>query len=177
MTAEPDSNDDSANARPRQGLAVWIATGAGVGFIGKAPGTFGAIWGLPLAFALSYLPWPVTAAVIIVLAAVGVPLCTAAARQLGRKDPGQIVWDEIVSVPMTFFLVPTACWFDPVTVALGFALNRVFDISKAPPGRQLERLPDGLGIMADDWAAGVYSCLALHVLVWLNVLPVVVQGA
>ncbi len=45
---------------------------------------------------------------------------------------------------------------------VGFALHRLFDISKVPPARQLEQLPEGLGIMADDWAAGVYSCLALH---------------
>jgi phosphatidylglycerophosphatase A len=49
---------------------------------------------------------------------------------------------------------------------VGFALHRFFDIAKVPPARQLERLPEGLGIMADDWAAGVYSSLTLHAILW-----------
>ena len=43
----------------------------------------------------------------------------------------------------------------------GFLLHRLFDITKPPPARQLERLPDGLGVMADDVMASVYACLAL----------------
>ena len=71
--------------------------------------------------------------------------------------------DEIASLPITFFLVP----IDSVGVAAaGFALHRLFDISKPPPIRQIERLPAGLGVMADDWMAGVYSCVALHALLW-----------
>jgi phosphatidylglycerophosphatase A len=106
------------------------------------------------------------AAVIAAVCAAGIPLCTAAARRLGgRKDPGSIVFDEIASLPITFFLVPLD---RPATVIAGFLLHRVFDILKPQPARALERLPDGLGIMADDWIAGLYSSLALHLLVWLN---------
>ena len=50
----------------------------------------------------------------------------------------------------------------------GFVLIRIFDIAKPPPVKQLEKLPDGLGVMADDWAAGVYACGALHLLLWLT---------
>ncbi|HEV3004666.1 MAG TPA: phosphatidylglycerophosphatase A, partial [Pirellulales bacterium] len=49
-------------------------------------------------------------------------------------------------------------------VAAGFVLHRLFDITKPPPARALERLPSGLGIMADDWIAGMYANLTLHVL-------------
>jgi len=52
----------------------------------------------------------------------------------------------------------------------GFILHRVFDISKVPPARQIEKLPDGTGIMLDDVVAGVYSCLALHLLLRLEFL-------
>jgi phosphatidylglycerophosphatase A len=44
---------------------------------------------------------------------------------------------------------------------LGFILFRVFDIWKPFPARQAESLPGGLGIMADDWIAGVYAALGL----------------
>jgi phosphatidylglycerophosphatase A len=142
-------------------LAERLATGLGVGFLPFGSGTAGAaVWGVPLALAVDHLPASFRAVLIVVLALVGVPLCTLAARRLSRgKDPSAIVLDEIISVPMTFFLVPLD---GLVVLAVGFGLNRVVDILKPPPARALERLPEGFGIMADDWIAGLYSCLALH---------------
>jgi phosphatidylglycerophosphatase A len=99
----------------------------------------------------------------------GVPICTAAARRMGgRKDPGSIVLDEIASMPIVFFFVPAAVVGKWPILAVGFVLHRIFDISKPPPARQLERLPTGLGIMADDWAAAAYACLVLHFLHWFG---------
>jgi len=148
--------------------AVFLATGFWAGRMPVAPGTFGALWGLPLAWAISLISseW-IQALVIVAICAAGVPICTAAARRMGgKKDPGAIVLDEIASLPITFFLVPHEAWRQPLIVLIGFALHRLFDITKIPPARQLERLPTGLGIMADDWAAGVYSCLVLHAILW-----------
>jgi phosphatidylglycerophosphatase A len=120
-----------------------------------------------LAWGISYLPgfvWQVVAIVAVNL--VGIPLCTAAGRVLGgQKDNQAIVWDEMASMPIVFLLVPLESW--PIGVA-GFALHRLFDITKPPPARQLERLPDGLGVMADDWAAAAYACLVLGALKWLT---------
>jgi phosphatidylglycerophosphatase A len=150
----------------RKGPAVWLATGGWLGFFPYAPGTVGSLWGLPVAWGVGQLEWWGQALVIVLLGLAGVPLCTAAARKLGLKDPGCIVVDEIASFPITFFLVPMT---GPQVIVAGFVLNRVFDITKPPPARQLERLPQGLGIMADDWAAGVYSNLLLHLLGWAGV--------
>ena len=97
----------------------------------------------------------------------GVPICTSAAKQLGRKDPKEVVWDEIVTVPITFLWVPIGLMSRPEILLIGFVLHRIFDITKPPPVHNLERLPDGAGIVADDVAAGIYSCLALHALLWL----------
>jgi len=152
--------------------AVILATGLWLGRILVAPGTFGTILGLPLAWAISLLPavW-LQALAVVVICALGVPICTIAARLLGgAKDPQQIVLDEIAAVPITFFLVPHDTLIRPLVLLLGFALFRLFDITKPPPARQLERLRTGLGIMADDWAAGVYACLALHVIMWSGLL-------
>ena len=103
--------------------------------------------------------------VIVILNLVGIPLSTRAGNDLGgTKDNQAIVWDEIVTVPMVFVIVPLTDWWSGVA---GFVLIRLFDIWKPPPARQLERLPNGLGIMADDWVAGTYACLALALLYWL----------
>ena len=61
----------------------------------------------------------------------------------------------------------TLLWvpFTPVTAALGFLAFRVMDVVKPYPARQLEALPGGWGIMADDVMAGVYANLLLQVLV------------
>jgi phosphatidylglycerophosphatase A len=56
------------------------------------------------------------------------------------------------------------------TSLLGFILFRAFDIWKPFPARQLEHLPGGWGIMADDWMAGIYAALVLHVALHFRVL-------
>lgn len=149
--------------------AVWLATCLGVGLWAPAPGTAGAVWGSLLAWGISYLPglaWQVVAIVTVNL--VGIPLCTAAGRALGgQKDNQAIVWDEMASMPIVFLLVPLNGW---VVGLVGFGLHRLLDITKPPPARQLERLPDGLGVMADDWMAAAYACVALWLLVRLDVL-------
>jgi len=159
---EPPSREPRTENRELS-LCIAIATGFGLGRFPVAPGTIGALGGIPLAWAVGQLPhWIAQVGVIAVVCAVGVPICTRAARALGGgKDPGAIVFDEIASLPITFFVAPLGSWR---VVVAGFLLHRVFDILKPPPARQLERLPEGLGIMADDWMAGVYSCLALHLL-------------
>ena len=77
------------------------------------------------------------------------------ARLVGRKDPGIVVVDEVVGQWVTLAALP----FTPVTAALGFLLFRVMDVVKPWPARDLERLPGGWGIMADDVMAGVYAHL------------------
>jgi phosphatidylglycerophosphatase A len=118
-----------------------------------------------VAWAISLLPgalWQIAAILLFNLA--GIPLCTAAGKALGgKKDNQAIIWDEIMSLPIVFLLVPLTNW--KIAVA-GFALHRLFDITKPPPARQLEHLPEGLGVMADDWVAALYAALALYLLIW-----------
>lgn len=151
-----------------QCVAMWIATGLGIGLIAPAPGTVGAaVWGLPLAWAVGQLPGAGSqVAVILACLAVGVPLTTAANRALGvEKDNQAIIWDEIASMPIVFLLVPLTNWKIAI---LGFALHRLFDITKPPPARQLEWLPAGWGVMADDLMAAIYACAAMGALAWLD---------
>src|SRR5262245_1449511 len=142
----PDASQSSSSPGTR--LIVWLATGFGVGRWFPAPGTAGAAMGVPLAWVIGWLPrLELQILAVAALNAIGVALCTAAGRALGgEKDNQAIIWDEITSLPIVFWIVPFSGW---ILGLMAFGLHRVFDISKLPPARQLERLPDGLGVMAD----------------------------
>src|SRR5688500_8523134 len=91
MNASDSPSPTPVLRRPwRYGPAVWLATGFWVGFCPVAPGTVGTLLGLPLAWGLSFLHVGVQVAVLTMLSLAGIPLCTAAARELGLKDPGSI---------------------------------------------------------------------------------------
>lgn len=153
--------------KPPGRFAVWLATGWGVGLVTPAPGTIGGLWGLPLSWAVLQLPSVGGQFFVIVLIGIAsVAVCGTAARVLGgSKDPQSIVLDEIAALPIVYLGVPmtgAAVW------VAGWLLFRLFDITKPPPTRQFEKLPGGLGIMADDWVAAVEACVALHILVALD---------
>ncbi len=141
-----------------------LATGLGSGHSPVAPGTAGSVVGLLLFWPLASLPVWAQLAACAALFVVGALASTLVARDLGRKDPGLIVVDEVVGMWVTLIAVP----FVPLTIVLGFLLFRLMDIVKPWPARSLEGLPDGWGVMADDVAAAVYAHLALRValLVW-----------
>ena len=95
---------------------------------------------------------------IAVLFAIGAWSGGAAERHFGRTDPSQIVIDEVVGMWVTLFLNPVG-W--PGAVG-AFLLFRLADIIKPFPADRLERLPGGLGVMADDAMAAVYANLVLR---------------
>ncbi len=161
MTVPPAPTSSPSWAAP----AVVAATVLGVGRVPFAPGTFGALVGLPLSLGTGWLATrfaagvptvAIEAAIIAGMAVVGIPICTRAASLLGRKDPGAIVLDELVSMPMALLVVSPEAR-TPAVLLLAFVILRVFDITKPFPCRQLERLPAGLGIMADDWGAAAWT--------------------
>lgn len=125
-----------------------------------APGTFGSLVGLPVAYAISKLSWSWAIAAVIVLTVIAVWSAGDAARQLGAKDPGCIVIDEIAGMTVALLGMP----FNMITVALGFVLFRAFDIVKPPPVRQLDRnIGGGWGIVLDDIAAGIMANIVLRI--------------
>ncbi len=152
-------------SRLTNGLVLLLATGGGVGYSPRAPGTIGSLWGLVLVggmqtAGLGGIGW---AAVTLLVALGGVPLCAKAANLIGRKDPGCVVWDEIAAFPIVFAVTP----LNEITAPLGFLLFRLFDIAKPWPIRRFERLPGGWGIMADDLVAGLFAATGLWLVVRL----------
>ena len=160
--------DSSHSHSLSEKFSLAIATGAGFGYSPIAPGTVGAVWGIPLAWLTMQIPSiGLRAAMLVALYGIGIPICTSAARLLGKKDPGEVVWDEIATVPIVFLFVEPRLASRPEILLLGFILHRVFDISKLPPIRRLESLPEGLGIMTDDVVAAVYGCIVMHLTLWM----------
>lgn len=151
-----------------QRLTYVLAVGFGLGLAPAAPGTFGSLLGPPLVWLVQNcgIPLPGQTAVAVVLILLGAPICRIGAEVLGKKDPGAVVYDEIVSFFLVFAAVPVT-W---LTALLGFGLFRLFDITKPWPARQFESLPAGWGIMADDLVAGLYAG-ALLTPIWFWVLP------
>jgi len=165
--SRPEPSRPDAAVRSGGGPILWLATGLGVGFLPKSPGTFGALLGVPLAVAIGQITSLAgQAALILALSALGVWICTRVARDWGVEDPQFVVWDELATVPVVFFGLSADQMSRPDILLAGFLLHRLFDITKPPPARQAERLPEGWGIMADDWVAAVMGCGVLHGLMY-----------
>jgi phosphatidylglycerophosphatase A len=162
------SEQEPSGGTPWFDPAVFVATCGGLGRIPFAPGTFGAALGVAASVALasSGISPEAEAALVIAVNLVGVPICTAAARRLGRgEDPGAINYDEMASAMLGLLVVPAAARASlPAALpllAVAFLLHRVFDVAKPFPCRQLEHLPEGLGIMADDAGAALWMAVIL----------------
>lgn len=142
-----------------------FASGFGLGWIPWAPGTFGSLLGLPLAWWLLGLTRSSQVAVVAFLLIVAVPICHVAALMLNGSDPAQIVADEFMAFPLALLGLSAAR--TPWGMALAFALFRLFDTTKPPPITWVETLDGGLGIALDDAVAALLSWLVLAALLTL----------
>ncbi len=147
--------------------AVFLATGFYIGRIPLAPGTFGSLAGLPLCFLLAEIQMAAAIVAILLFIALATWIAGAAGRALGHPDPGCIVIDEIAGMMITLMGLP----FKPTTVAAGFILFRILDIVKPYPIRVLDqRLPGGVGIVADDVIAGIFANFVLRILIYISII-------
>jgi len=133
------------------------------GFLGSspvAPGTFGTLGGVAIAWALAtsenYLLWILAISAGLYL--VGRALAPWAEQHAGGHDPGFFVIDEVIGYLLTVAWVAGP---STLTLVVGFAAFRFFDILKPPPIRRLERIGGGDGILLDDVMAGIYGFLVL----------------
>jgi phosphatidylglycerophosphatase A len=147
-----------------QKILVLLSTGFGLGLSRFAPGTVGSIPGMLIAFAINAnLPQPwLQAAIAAVLAVVCIPICDAGEKHFGTKDPHPVVADEYLTFPLCVIGLPPVPWI----FAVAFVTNRIMDILKPFPARQLQRLPGGLGITIDDVFSSLYSLAANWAIYW-----------
>jgi phosphatidylglycerophosphatase A len=150
---------------PRKNAGAFtIATWFGCGYAPLAPGTAGSLAGLLIAMALYYWGGYGRGALLLLTALLLAPGIWAAgvvAKQTNKHDPQIVVVDEVLGQWIT--LAGAAAFNWKVWLA-AFVLFRLLDMWKPAPARQLERLPGGWGIVADDVMAGLYGALAIFVL-------------
>lgn len=146
-------------------LALELATVLSVGRLPWAPGTFGTLAAVPLVVVVQWGGVAVEWLVFGVVCLVGTWSAEVACRVLGRKDPSQVVIDEVAGFLLTMLAAPSG-W---IWMGIGFCLFRLFDIFKPWPVNWVERLPGGWGVMADDLAAGVYAGLVINLIarIWV----------
>lgn len=161
---------------------LWIAQGFGSGWVPKGPGTAGSVVGLAWAYALVSAGRAEFFWGAMLAAALGaVWVCGRAERILGAHDPGSVVLDEIVAIPFCLIgplmTAPAGTPWGATVAAwawwnwgLVFVLFRVFDIAKPWPVRQVQNLPRGWGVVADDLlAAGWVNVVWLGLAWWRGV--------
>jgi phosphatidylglycerophosphatase A len=140
-----------------------ISTWFGCGYAPIAPGTAGSLAAILIAWLLvTYAGWQPLWFGALALAATAPAIWAAGvtAEALSLNDPGVVVVDEVVG---QWLALAGARPLNVKSWIGAFLLFRLFDIWKPVPARQLEKLPGGVGIVADDLMAGVYAALVLSV--------------
>ena len=143
--------------------AHFFGLGFGSGLAPKAPGTFGAIVGLPLFWLISGYTLNIQLTVISVLFIIGIYICDKTGKALGVADHVAIVWDEIVAMMLVLAFAP----FTWLGWLAAFLLFRLFDIWKPYPICYFDaKLKNGFGVMFDDLLAAIYAILSLKFIIW-----------
>jgi len=143
-------------------LPIVLATWFGIGYLPKAPGTWGSLAALPFAWLILTAGGQNLLFVsILITFVIGWWASEVYIQREGGKDPGPVVIDEVVGQWLTLSVVTP----DLIIYGLGFLLFRIFDVFKPwPIGLADRRIDGGFGIMIDDVLAGVYAAASLYLI-------------
>ena len=143
----------------KQTFARWLALLGPAGLVPIAPATAGSAlvtivgWFLP---SVPLLPW---FGLLVVGTLIAVWAAGEAEAELGH-DAKPICIDEAVGQTIALLYVPHTI----AAFATAFVLFRIFDVLKPLGARQIQDLPGGWGVVADDVIAGIVACAAFHAL-------------
>ena len=139
-----------------------LGTFFGIGFSKFAPGTAASVVACLLIYFLN-LPIEFSIPIIVILFFVGIQNANVLEKKY-EKDASCIVIDEVVGMWISVLWIP----YDWRYFLAALILFRIFDISKILFVNKMEKLKGGLGVMADDVLAGIYSNLLIQVFIWYN---------
>lgn len=164
---------------PTTSFQLALLTGLGLGRSPLGPGTAGSL--LPIAVALLLVAvigphWSVNGSIAL-LGVLGAIVCLRfgelGERHFGRKDPSQVVADEVAGQAIPLLFLPWQAIHEPgawqrnlLLAGTAFVTFRLFDIVKPPPIRGMQRMGGGRGILVDDLMAGIDALIVTQVIVW-----------
>ena len=131
----------------------------------KAPGTWGSAAGVLLYLVIFY-PTNHFVGALLMLASCyfAVGICGEAEKRLKKVDPGEVIIDEVVAMPICFIgLKPFIAEGHGAVVLLGtFLVFRLFDILKPLGIKKLQRYYGGFGVVIDDVVASLATCVVMN---------------
>ena len=139
---------------------VLVAAWGPCGFAPVAPGTFGTLGAIPLAWWASRYGLAGELVALAAVAVLGTIAAHRAARYWGVADASPIVIDEVAGYLVTMLAVP----FTAGSALLGFLLFRLCDVLKPWPASTFDRMKSAFGVTMDDVAAGVWAAILLRLL-------------
>ncbi len=146
-----ERGDKPVTSRP---FSVVIASFFGVGYLPAAPGTWGSLAAIVIAYFFFPVKIPELLLVAFTVTLIGI-YASYRAEDVYGKDGAEIVIDEAAGIFVSIIAIPKSI----ETYTMAFILFRFFDIVKPFPARRSERIPYGVGVMADDVIAGIYAGL------------------
>ena len=159
----------AGRALPR-GMSFWhpvclLSNWFGVGLIPGAPGTWGSLAALPMAWYVLKFHGPLELAALGgILFLIGCWSAGVYARRTNENDPGTIVIDEVAAQCLVLTAVPAS----PAYFAIAFIAFRIADIFKPWPASWADRsIKGGFGIMLDDIFAGAYAWALMYAIIWI----------
>jgi phosphatidylglycerophosphatase A len=151
----------------------FLASGLGLGKLPWSPGMWGLLPPVVVYQVLGYLEPAANPFVMACFLIVGAWLCVtyapAVIQATGLKDPQIVVVDALAGQALTMLMIALLA---PANIcnsmALGFILFWLLDLIKPWPCKRLrEKMPIGIGILADDLMAGLYAGILAYILIYL----------
>lgn len=147
----------------------FIASGCWIGYSKFASGTVGAFFGgIPFYLLIYYLSHQQSfintnvcyLLYVVISTIISIWICGQAEVIFGEKDSKKIVLDEIVGYLFCMFLIPLNIIF----ISTGFVISRIMDVWKPLGIRKIQNLPGGFGVVLDDCASSILTCIILHII-------------
>lgn len=147
-------------------LVKLLCTCGPIGYWGKAPGTNGSLLGMAI-YTVLFFPQDIFGEIAMLAIGIflAIILCGEGEKRLKKRDPGEIILDEVVAIPLCFLGLKTQMMdsgFVWLYMIAGFVLFRLFDIVKPLGIRSLQKFPGGLGVVLDDLAAAIAVNITLR---------------
>ncbi len=150
-------------------LAAMIATVGGTGYLRPAPGTWGSLAALPLAYGLHQIGgFPLLAIATVICTVLGIWATAEMTRGKANHDPSEIVVDEVVGQWLAIWVISYPAWSKGIEITAlwpgwiaAFVLFRLFDIWKPGPVGWADRKEGPVGVMMDDVIAGFLAALGV----------------